>query len=136
MGFPGETPDEFNETLDFCHEMSFARIHVFPYSSRPGTAAAAMPGQITAPVKRQRAESMLALAQESAGAYQARFLDRIMPVLWEQVEAGIWSGYTPNYMRIFTRSERDLTNHVADTILQKIYRGGIWGELIDHKENP
>ncbi len=66
VGFPGETDKEFKESCEFCRKIQFARIHVFPYSPRPGTAAAAMAGQVAEKVKKERTAQMLALAKESA----------------------------------------------------------------------
>ncbi len=129
VGFPGETEAEFAESLAFCQCMEFARIHVFSYSPRPGTAAAVMPEQIPATVKKGRSQAMLALARASARAFQARFLGRTLGVLWEQVAGGVWSGYTGNYIRVYTKSARDLTNQITPTKLVKPYRDGLWGEL-------
>jgi threonylcarbamoyladenosine tRNA methylthiotransferase MtaB len=134
-GFPGETDAEFQQTVDFCRSMDFARIHVFPYSPRPGTAAASMPGQVGTPLKKERTRAMQALAKESALAFQSRFLGRTMSVLWEQKShGGIWSGYTANYIRVYARSSRDLTNHLERVVLTKAYRDGLLGELIPEKE--
>jgi len=131
VGFPGETDAEFQEGLDYCHRTGFTRIHVFPFSARPGTVAAAMPGQISAPVKKERVGKMLALAKESARAFHSRFLGRTVEVLWEQKsDAGVWSGYTANYIRVYARSERDLTNSLEPTQLVKLYGDGAWGELM------
>jgi len=135
VGFPGETDAECHESWDFCRRTGFARIHVFPYSARPGTAAAVMPGQVKAQVKKERAGAMLALAKESAGLFRSRFLGQTMPVLWEQKSnAGIWGGYTSNYIRVYTRDETDLINIISETSLLKIYKDGVWGELVGHKE--
>ena len=109
--------------------MAFARIHVFPYSPRPGTQAAALPDQVTAQVKKQRCQTMLALAEESAHSYRQQYLCKVVPVLWEKQSGGIWSGYTPNYIRVYTRSDRDLTNALLTARLVKIYKDGVWGEI-------
>jgi len=136
VGFPGETDAEFQETVDFCRRMGFARIHVFAFSPRPGTAAATMPGQVDARVKKERSAKMLVLAKESAGEFRSRFSGKTMDVLWEQKsETSIWSGYTPNYIRVYTRSTRDLTNIMTETRLVKLYRDGVWGELTHPEEN-
>ena len=74
VGFPGETEAEFEESCDFCRQMGFARIHVFPYSPRPGTEAAQMPNQVESKVKRERSLKMLALARESVRNFRRRFL--------------------------------------------------------------
>jgi len=130
VGFPGETEAEFRETLEFCREMRFARIHVFPFSPRPDTAAADMPEQISDAVKKERNQQMLALAKESAGDYQRQFLGSIVEVLWEQKAGGIWSGLTGNYIRVFARSRGDLTNQLLTVKLVKRHRDGIWGEFL------
>lgn len=117
-GFPGETDDEFAESRRFCLRMDFARIHVFPYSVRTGTAAASLPGRVTAKVKKQRSDSMLSLAEESAASFRARFAGTMRPVLWEQPSAdGTWTGLTDNYIRVSTRSDEDLSNRIADCVL-------------------
>ncbi len=130
VGFPGETDAEFQETFDFCRQMQFARIHVFPYSPRPGTEAATMPQQVPAGVKKERSRQMLALAKESARGFQQRFLGRTMEVLWEQQAGGVWSGLTGNYIKVYTRSSEDLTNRLLPVKLVKIYRDGVWGEIL------
>ncbi len=113
-GFPGETDDEFEESREFCRRMEFARIHVFPYSLRAGTAAASMPGQVSASVKKQRSNSMLALAEKSAVSFRARFTGTTRPVLWEQRTSGsVWNGLTDNYIRVWTKSNEELGNRVV-----------------------
>jgi len=127
-GFPGETEAEFEESYNFCQKISFARIHVFPYSRRPGTEAAGMPEQVSEEVKKERVQKMLALARESASDFRQRFLERTMPVLWEQKSGGVWSGYTSNYIRVYTKSREDLTNQLAKVKLESIWKDGVWGK--------
>jgi len=128
-GFPGETEDEFEESYDFCRQMEFARIHVFPYSPRKETQAALMPEQVSAQAKKQRSEKMLALAKESAQNFSQRFLGKAMPVLWEKQTDGIWSGLTDNYIKVYTKSDEDLTNKLLPVKLVEISRDGVWGEV-------
>ena len=128
VGFPGESEDEFEESYSFCKGMGFARIHVFPFSPRPGTEADKMKGQISAKIKKQRSQRMLALAEESAYNYRKRFLGRTMPVLWEQKSNGIWSGLTGNYIRVYTKSNEDLGNRIIEVKLEKVWKDGIWGK--------
>ena len=113
IGFPGETDKEFEESYQFCRRMEFARIHVFPFSPRSGTVAVRMPAQVDAQTKKQRSDSMLILAEESALNFRQRFSGRTMSVLWEQrTGEGIWSGVTGNYIRVFTESKEDLSNRL------------------------
>jgi threonylcarbamoyladenosine tRNA methylthiotransferase MtaB len=128
VGFPGETEAEFKETVAFCQRMNFARIHVFPFSARPGTAAAGMPNQIPDSIKKERTAQMLALAEDSARDFRRGFMGKTLEVLWEQSVAGIWSGYTPNYIKVYARSTDDLTNLITSVKLTRLYRDGLWGE--------
>ena len=129
VGFPGETDEEFQESYNFCRQMRFARIHVFPYSPRPGTEAASMPRPVPAAVKKERTRQMLALAEDSAYSYRQSFLNRTMEVLWEQKSGVIWSGLTGNYIRVYARSSEDLTGRLSPVRLVKQYRDGVFGTL-------
>jgi threonylcarbamoyladenosine tRNA methylthiotransferase MtaB len=129
VGFPGETDTEFTETLEFCREMRFARIHVFPFSSRPGTEASTMPGQVSSAVKKERSRQMLALAEESSRNFREQYLTKTMEVLWEQRSKEVWTGLTGNYIRVYTRSNDDLASKLLPVKIVKIYRDGVWGEV-------
>jgi threonylcarbamoyladenosine tRNA methylthiotransferase MtaB len=132
VGFPGEGGNEFEESYRFCEKMGFAKIHVFPYSPRSGTAAATLPDQVEERVKKKRCQQMLALAVESARRFRAQFLGRTMTVLWENKldqDQGIWRGLTANYMRVSTQSEQDLTNRLLKVKLVAEHAQGLVGEL-------
>ena len=73
---------------------------------------------------------MLALAKESVRSFQQRFLGRTMNVLWEQQAGGVWSGLTGNYIKVYTRNSDDLTNRLLPVKLVKLYRDGVWGEIL------
>jgi threonylcarbamoyladenosine tRNA methylthiotransferase MtaB len=130
VGFPGETEVEFRETLDFCRKVQFARIHVFPFSPRPGTAAAVMPDQISDAVKKERSRQMLALSRESVKAFHQRFIGRTLDVLWEQRLEGVWSGLTGNYIKVYVKSSKALANLITPVKLIRLYRDGVWGEIL------
>ena len=104
-GFPGETEEDFNQTLAFIREIGFAEMHVFPYSVRPGTRAAAMPGQLTHAVKNARA----AKAQRYADEMQTAFLDaqvgKTLPVLFETRHGDLWQGHTDHYCEVLAAGE-------------------------------
>ncbi len=132
VGFPGESEEEFEESYHFCERIDFANIHSFPYSARPGTVAAQMPDQVKPEVKRERSQRMLALARGSAQHFREHFLGQTMPVLWEgKVRGGIWSGHTDNYLRIFTQSDKELTNQIAWAKMIAGHEGGLWGKLVN-----
>ncbi len=112
VGFPGETEAEFKESYNLATQLGFARIHVFSYSPRPGTKAAEMPDQVGDKLKRERSRRMLALARTSVRKFRQRFLGQTLMVLWEKETCGVWSGLTDNYIRVFTKSDKDLTNQL------------------------
>jgi threonylcarbamoyladenosine tRNA methylthiotransferase MtaB len=116
VGFPGETEQEFEESLAFCKQIGFARIHVFSYSPRSGTAAAAMAGQVPDKLKKERSQKMRTLAEESACNFKESFAGESMDVLWEkQTDDGDWTGITGNYIRVFKKSNDDLSNKLQST---------------------
>jgi threonylcarbamoyladenosine tRNA methylthiotransferase MtaB len=103
-GFPGETEEEFTETLEFVREMEFAGGHVFTYSPRPGTGAARMKGQVKPELRKKRNHILTDLLEQSAGIYREKFIGREMSVLWESTsemgERGwLMEGLTGNYLR-------------------------------------
>jgi threonylcarbamoyladenosine tRNA methylthiotransferase MtaB len=102
IGFPGETEAEFEETLRFTEAMDFARVHVFPYSSRPGTEAAHMSDQIPHETKRSRIARMLEVARVAQRRFWETQLGTSVDVLWEDRRRGIWVGMTDNYIRVFS----------------------------------
>ncbi len=148
VGFPGESDGDFTNSLEFCRRLNFSALHIFPYSSRPGTVAAQMTERVSEHIKRQRSGIMLELAAGSADRFAARFVDQTREVLWEnelRQGSGIYSGLTDNYIRVYTRSSRDITNtisrarlvgHIGDSgpsfigRSKKRKQGGLWGRLL------
>jgi len=99
-GFPGETEADHAATLDFIRSIGFAEMHVFPYSVRPGTKAAAMPGQLTHAVKDRRAAEAQAAAGEMQEAYLDARIGTVLPVLFETEQGGMWQGHSDNYCEV------------------------------------
>jgi threonylcarbamoyladenosine tRNA methylthiotransferase MtaB len=133
VGFPGETDVKFAESLAFVQKMGFSRVHVFPYSLRPGTPAARMPGQVSAQVKAQRARAMRSVASASQRAFSQSFVGRTLDVLWEshreRDDAIVWSGLTDNYLRVCTRSSANLANTLVPTRLLALTDNDLQGEV-------
>ena len=132
VGFPGESLEEFEESYRFCRDMNFADIHVFTYSSRPGTLASRMTGQVSDKLKKERSRRMLQLAKESARKFCQRFLGLELVVLWENevtVNSGKYSGLSDNYIRLFTRSNKSLTNQFCRVLPARLYNEGLWVEV-------
>lgn len=100
-GFPGETEEEFAQTVDTCQKAGFARMHVFPYSEREGTKAAAMAGSVPRGVREERARRLIAVGRELERAALERRVGQIEDVLIEETDAqGRGTGYTGGYMRV------------------------------------
>jgi threonylcarbamoyladenosine tRNA methylthiotransferase MtaB len=129
-GFPGETESEFAASLEFCRDIGFARIHVFPYSPRAGTPAAGISPQIAASVKRERADQMQALARSSSACFNSSLIGRTLPVLFEQKTGDHWTGLTGNYVKVFVDSSRDLANRILNVRLLKCRNGGVAATLL------
>jgi threonylcarbamoyladenosine tRNA methylthiotransferase MtaB len=104
VGFPGETGDELAASLAFVRRAAFAKVHAFPYSSRPETEAATMPGQVPHAEKRRRMELMLAAAGEAEHRFRTAHLGTEAEVLWEGVRDGRWHGTSDNYLKVFTET--------------------------------
>ena len=133
-GFPGETDEEFGETLEYVESLAFGRLHVFSYSPRPGTAAARMAGQVAGPVKKARAAQLIALGERLSTAFHARYHSATRPVLWE-VAAGAepdglrWVGYSDNYIRVTAVGPADLMNRVTPVRLSGPRADGMTGVI-------
>jgi threonylcarbamoyladenosine tRNA methylthiotransferase MtaB len=130
VGFPGEDATAFRASRDFVAGMGFARLHVFPYSPRPGTPACRLPGQVARAVRRDRARAMRELGAAKASRFRRRFVGRDMTVLWEQrAHDGLWTGLTDNYLRVVARAEGNLHNTITATRLLAVENGHLIGEL-------
>lgn len=135
VGFPGETDAEFAESLRFVEKMQFARLHVFPYSPRPGTAAARMPHQVPEGVKRERKGEMLALSERLERSFQQRRIGQVYDVLWESARAAtpqgfVWAGYTGNYLRVVTTAPQMLGNTITAARLTDVAQGEVLAEVV------
>lgn len=121
-GFPGESDEEHRTTCEFVSSLSLADLHVFPYSARPGTPAAALPGHLPAAVIRQRAEELRSIAAAKLAAFRLRFVGSILPVLgmrYNRQERMI-HGLSRNYLEVvFPGSEELLNREVVVEIVSE-----------------
>ena len=102
VGFPGETDEEFRESLDFVRESAFYELHVFQYSRRKGTVADRMPGQVPDELKKARSAEMISLGEEMSEAFRQSFVGRTAEILTEEPDPahpGFFEGYTREYIR-------------------------------------
>lgn len=120
VGFPGETEQEFEDSLAFAKEIGFARTHVFPYSPRPGTKAFDFPDQISKKEKDARSRRMIQLIKESQHQFFLSQLASRQEVLFEEaLDERVYQGYTMNYTAVRVKSEKDLQGQILDVELLK-----------------
>lgn len=115
-GFPDETDEDFEKSLEFAKKIGFAKIHAFPYSPKRGTPAAVMPNQILNAVKNERTSRLIEASDRMADEFIKSFEGRVMPVLYErEIEHNIYEGYTTNYIRVLSESSENIKNKILDT---------------------
>ena len=129
VGFPGETEEEFVQTLDFVQKCAFSAMHIFPYSRRSGTPAAAMAGQCSNAVKEERAHRAGEVARGLRQTWLESWVGHTLPVLFEEEKDGLWRGHAPNYTEVFV-SGQGLHNVIQDVKITGLHGEGLLGELV------
>ncbi len=115
VGFPGETEQEWQESVDFINKINFGHIHIFTYSSREGTKAATLPNQLTNEIKKQRSKQLHELAESMKQKFIDKNINQQHAVLWEGYKQSLDNGkqlifgYTPNYLRVACEISADET---------------------------
>ena len=130
VGFPGETEEEFQQTLDFIQKCAFSAMHIFPYSKRPGTPAAKLPGQVLNAVKEERAHRAAQIARTMQDAYLDRWVGETVPVLFEEEREGLWRGHTTRYCEVTVQSAQPLHNQLRQVRLTGRDGGALQGVLV------
>lgn len=131
-GFPGETEEEFSQTRAFVREAAFSRLHVFPYSERRGTKAAAME-QLPVPLREARARLLIEDGKLLMRDFAGRFSDKELLVLFEQGKNGVYEGYSDNYIRVFAESDTDLSGRIVSVRAGKVTGdGALIASVIDN----
>ncbi len=137
VGFPGETQEEFQDTVRFVQNVKFAQMHVFKYSRRKGTRAAEMPGQVAEEIKARRSDAMLLLEKEMRQAYENSFAGEDTTVLFEEgiLQDGIsyMVGHNERYIKYAMRTQEDLSNLCIKGHISGDFAGEI--PLIERKQS-
>lgn len=120
VGFAGESEDNFKESLRNVESIGFAKIHVFPYSVRPGTVAAKYTGQLTSKIKEERSKIMCSLAEKSQTKFLATQVGKVYPVLFESGKNGVFEGSTPNNSRVVLKCENDISGKIIDIMITDV----------------
>ncbi len=134
-GFPGETEEEFKESLAFIEKMAFARGHVFTFSERPGTISAKMKPSIPYPLRKKRNAKVRQVLARSEYTFQKGFIGDLRPVLWEKalkIGSSEWmlSGLTDNYLRVTVYANHYLWNHLSMVKLTGLNNRSLVGEIL------
>ncbi len=132
VGFPGETEEEFEATLNFLREIKLARMHVFKFSPRKGTPAFKFADQIDAVVKEERSQKLLELSSQNMDSFMDSFCGRTMSVLFEQElnkGKGLMEGLTKNYIKVVCEGNTNIQGKILDAKLKEVYDDYIVGEV-------
>ncbi|PHV71521.1 tRNA (N(6)-L-threonylcarbamoyladenosine(37)-C(2))-methylthiotransferase MtaB [Sporanaerobium hydrogeniformans] len=130
VGFPGETEEEFEETLHFVKKAELAQIHIFPYSQREGTPAAQMPNQITPEVKEERTKRLSQIEKELHQAFMKQHIGKEVEVLFENSHKEGFTGFTSNYLKVYVESESNIENTLQHVRITGIKEDELLGQLI------
>jgi len=129
VGFPGETEEDFAGSLQYIDTLDFSRMHIFPYSPREGTPAAARKDQVPDTVKKERVHRMEELARRKSQEFARSFAGRTMRVLFETESDGLTDGLTDNYIRVYT--EDPVTpGEIYDVKIGDLFRDGVRGRIV------
>ena len=128
VGFPQESEEEFARTLEFIQKCGFSSMHIFPYSRRPGTPAAAMDGQIQKVVQEDRAHRAADVAAQMEEDYLNGLVGSVLPVLFEEEKNGLWQGHAPNYVAVRAKG-KELHNCLCNVRVTAVEGGMLRGEI-------
>ena len=134
-GFPGETDEEHAETMAFIESIPFAGGHVFPYSPRPGTAAARMKDQVPKALQKERAKQLRDLFEKKTELFERSFVGSVQEILWEssqRKEEGCWEthGLSGNYLTVTTSFPAPVRNRIDRVLIKSRADGKLIGEVL------
>ena len=129
VAFPGETEEEFAQSLQFIRRCGFADMHIFPYSRRPGTPADKMPGQHNNDTKEARSRAAIAVAEDMSRTYRENLIGTAHEVLFEECDGEFFTGHAPNYVKVYAKGE-NLHNEIRTVRITAVYRDGLMGSIL------
>lgn len=129
VGFPGETEEEFKDTLDLVEKVRFSRVHIFKYSPRKGTPAAEMKDQVPGDIKNERSKELFELTDRLKREFEMSFLGETTTVLVERKLEDYYFGHTTNYIEIAINSKKDYTNNIVDVTIERYDEDTLHGKV-------
>lgn len=133
VGFPGETKEDFEQSMQFVKEIGFSQVHVFKYSPRKGTPAALMPDQVPPAEKERRSKLMLELVKENHVLFFEKYIGREMDVLFEQPvkeKEGYYEGLTVNYIPVIAETKEDVQGKILRVRLESMGNEYVMGKVL------
>ena len=128
-GFPGESDADFAQSLEFIRAAAFSDMHIFPFSPRPGTRAAEMPGQTEKSVRRSRAQIAAGIAESMALEFKLGQVGKTAEVLFERKRGGLWVGHSENYLEVAAK-KGGAKNSIRNVKITDVHNGQPQGEII------
>ncbi|WP_300407985.1 tRNA (N(6)-L-threonylcarbamoyladenosine(37)-C(2))-methylthiotransferase MtaB [Lagierella sp.] len=132
VGFPGETDEDFAQTVDFVRKIGFSKVHIFKYSPREGTVAARMKNQVPGTIKKERSNKLFEVCEEVSNAEKMNQLGKTFEVLFESKSdhPGFVAGYATNYTRVNVPETQDLINHIEKVEFKNVQNGEVFGIIV------
>ena len=129
VGFPNETDEDFNNTVEFIKKVNFSRLHVFPYSKRDGTKAATMANQVDGKIKKERAHTLLELSKKLENDYYNQYINKDVEVLFEVNKNNKYYGHTSNYLEVEVETDSNIINEIHMVHITNVIDNKCIGEL-------
>lgn len=131
-GFPGETEEDFLDTVNLVNTINFEKVHIFPYSERPETPAICFKNNVPVELRKKRALKLIEITEEMRKKYFFSQINSVVTVLCEKKRKnGLYFGYTENYIPVYFKSEKNINeNDMVDIILNKVDKNGCYGCII------
>lgn len=132
VGFPEETDEEFEETLEFVREIGFSKVHVFKYSPREGTPAAKLK-QLDGNIKQERSKRLIELSDKLSKEFNESFIGSKLDVLFEEeskLEENYIEGYTTNYIRVLAKGDDSLEGEIKSVEINSTYKDSLVGKIM------
>ena len=129
VGFPGETEEEFNDTLDLISKVKFLKVHVFKYSKRAGTKAAEMENQINGTISEQRSKKAIKLSEETEAEVLREYIGKTLNILFEEEKNGYMYGISENYIPVFVEKGEVEQREVKPVLIEKVLDLSAYGKI-------
>jgi threonylcarbamoyladenosine tRNA methylthiotransferase MtaB len=130
VGFPNETDQDYNDSINFIKQINFSKVHVFPYSKRDNTKAALMDNHIDENIKKQRAKDLLLISKQLEQNYMNKFIDKSLEIIPESYIDGYLIGHSSNYLTIKVKGNKDLLGQVINVKIIKEQYPYLIGEIL------